>query len=295
MAENRTWLAICLSLLALTLFDAMGLVIKLLSPRYTAAELAAWRNVFGLIPALTALWLSRAWHDQGRPWKMRQWKLGLMRGFVVTLAQLSFYISLGVLAFATAASLSYANALFMTALAVPILNEKVGPIRWIAVLVGFAGVMLIMKPGSDAFSVYAVLPVLAGFFYALTGVTARRIDEEVPTPLVNLYSSVAACIGAFILALIWGGFTPLHSVSDFLWIVAMGAFGGTAVLFLIMSFRMAEQSDLAPFSYFGIPIAFVLGWIFFDEAPWSDLFPGALLIVVGGLLIIWRERRRRAS
>ena len=67
--------------------------------------------------------------------------------------------------------------------------------------------------------------------------------------------------------------------------------GGCAVLLLITSFRMTEQSNLAPFSYFGIPIAFVLGWVFFDEAPWSDLFPGALLIVAGGLMIIWRERQ----
>ena len=75
----------------------------------------------------------------------------------------------------------------------------------------------------------------------------------------------------------------------------MGGFGGVAVLCLVVAFRMTEQSNLAPFSYFGIPIAFVLGWIFFDEAPWSDLFPGALLIIVGGLLIVWRERGKSRS
>ena len=74
------------------------------------------------------------------------------------------------------------------------------------------------------------------------------------------------------------------------WIIAMGAFGGTAVLFLVTSCRMAEQSDLAPFSYFGIPMAFVLGWVFFDESPWDALFPGAFLIAAGGLLIVYRER-----
>jgi drug/metabolite transporter (DMT)-like permease len=70
----------------------------------------------------------------------------------------------------------------------------------------------------------------------------------------------------------------------------MGGFGGTAVLFLVVSYRMTEQSNLAPFSYFGIPLAFVLGWLFFDEAPWATLFPGAILIAAGGLLIVWRER-----
>ena len=292
MAKDQTWLAIGLSLMALTLFDAMGLVIKLLADRYNVVELAAWRNLFGLIPSLIALWLAPGWHAQGRPWRMRQWRLGLWRGVIVTFAQLCFYLSLSGLAFATAVSLSYANALFMVALAVPLLGEKVGPVRWAAVMVGFVGVMLIMKPGSDTFSIFAVLPVFAGLFYALVGVTSRLFDTEVPTPLVNLYSAVASCIGAFVLAFAWGGFTPIHSVTDFLWIVAMGGFGGTAVLLLIVAYRMAEQSDLAPFSYFGIPIAFVLGWIFFDEAPWSDLFPGALLIIFGGLLIVWRERSR---
>ncbi len=293
MTNDKTWLAIALSLLAITLFDGMGLVIKLLSPRYSAAELSAWRNLFGLFPSVLALWFAPAWRAQGRPLKIRQWKLGIARGLIVTMAQLCFYLSLGVLAFATANSLSYANALFMTALAVPILGERVGLVRWGAVMMGFLGVVLIMRPGSDAFSVNALLPVCAGFFYALSGVLARLIDHEVPTTLVNLYSAVSACVGAIALALILGGFTPIHSLSDLAWIAAMGGFGGTAVLCLLIAYRMAEQSDLAPFNYFGIPIAFVLGWVFFDEAPWSDLFPGALLIILGGLMIVWRERYRQ--
>jgi drug/metabolite transporter (DMT)-like permease len=72
----------------------------------------------------------------------------------------------------------------------------------------------------------------------------------------------------------------------------MGGFGGTAVLCLVASYRMTEQSNLAPFSYFGIPIAFVAGWLVFDETPWADLFPGAFFIAGGGLMIVWRERIR---
>ena len=295
MGKDNVWLAIALSLLALTLFDAMGLVIKLLSPRYSSAELTAWRNLFGLIPSLLALWFSSGWQQQGRPIRMRQWKLALTRGMIVVLAQLCFYTSLSVLAFATASALSYANALFMTALAVPLLGERVGAVRWSAVLVGFVGVVLIMQPGSDSFSIHALLPVGAALFYALMGVSARMIDDDVPTPLLNLYSNVASSICAFVMALGFGGFTPLHNLIDLAWIAAMGGFGGVAVLCLVVAFRMTEQSNLAPFSYFRIPIAFVLGWIFFDEAPWSDLFPDALLIIIGGLLIVWRERGKVGS
>ena len=129
-ATDRTGLAIILSLVALTLFDAMGLIIKHLSEVYSAAELSAWRNLFGLIPSIIALWTSKVWHKTGRRLKIRQWKLALLRGAVVTFAQLSFYMALGLMAFATASTITYASALFTTALAIPILGERVGWVRW---------------------------------------------------------------------------------------------------------------------------------------------------------------------
>ena len=119
------------------------------------------------------------------------------------------------------------------------------------------------------------------------------MDREVPTALINLYSSGVAVVGSLILAAFTAGFTPLQSPTDLLWIIGMGAFGGSAVLLLIAAYRMTEQSNLAPFSYFGIPFAFVFGWLFYDEAPWGELFPGALLIILGGLVIVWRERGQR--
>ena len=289
---DQTGLAIILSLVALTLFDAMGLIIKHLANDYSAAQLSAWRNMFGLIPAVIALCSSQAWRINGKRLKLRQWKLALFRGAVVTFAQLCFYLSLGLMDFATASTITYASALFATALAIPILGERVGWLRWIAVLIGFMGVIMVIKPGGDGFTFYALLPFAAAAFYALVGVTARLFDNDAPSTLVNLYSSIAAAIGASLIAYLWGGFIPLASKADLAWIALMGGFGGTAVLILMISFRMTEQSNLAPFSYFGIPLAFGLGWIFFNETPWSTLFPGAVLIATGGLLIVWRERTR---
>jgi drug/metabolite transporter (DMT)-like permease len=219
--------------------------------------------------------------------------MALLRGLILTFAQFSFYLSLGLLSFATASTITYANSLFAVALAVPLLGEKVGALRWSAVVVGFIGVIWIVRPGSDAFSPAALLPLGAAMCYALVGVTARMMDGDVPTPLINLYSSVVALVGAVMLALLTGGFTQVQSSSDMALIVAMGGFGGSAVLLLIMAYRMTEQSNLAPFNYFGIPLAFLLGWVFFDEAPWTELFPGALLILASGLLIVWRERQLR--
>lgn len=285
-------LAILISLVALVLFDLMGLVIKRLSATYGAAELSAWRNLVGLLPAAVALWTSVAWHAAGRRLCIRQWRLACLRGATVTFAQLTFYLSLGRMEFATTTTIAYSTALFTTAFAVPLLAEKVGPVRWLAVLIGFVGVVMVMGPGRGTFTWDALLPLAASVLYALTAVTARMIDDDVPSPLVNLYSSGTAAVGAVILALAMGGFTPIASAGDLGWIVLMGAFGGSAVLCLVISYRMTEPSNLAPFTYFGIPLAFALGWLFFEEAPVDDLFPGALLIVAGGLLIVWRERRR---
>jgi drug/metabolite transporter (DMT)-like permease len=283
-------LAVVLSLVSLLFFDLMGLVIKRLSADYSAAELSAYRNIFGLVPSFIALWSSPAWHRTGRNLHVRQWGLICARGLIVTLAQLMFYLSLGLIAFASATTISYSSGLFMTAFAVLLLGERVGLIRWVSVLIGFIGVVMVVGPGRETFTLASLLPLGAAALYALTGVTARLIDEEVPSALVNLYSTGFAVVGSVGLALFLGGFSTVQSASDLAWIVTMGGFGGTAVLLLIISFRMTEQSNLAPFSYFGIPMAFFFGWVFFGEAPMQDLFPGSILIVVGGVLVIWRER-----
>lgn len=291
--SDNAVLAILISIAALVLFDLMGLIIKHLSTRYSAAELSAYRNLFGLVPSVIALWMTTGWRTGGRSLRIRQWKLAALRGLSVTFAQLMFYLSLGIMAFATATTISYTTALFTTALAVPILRETVGWVRWLAVAVGFVGVMMILQPGSDAFTWALLLPVGASFLYAFSGVTARLIDPDVPTPLFNLHSSAFAAVGSFMLAMAVGGFSPLASLEDLGFIILMGMFGGSAVLCLVVAYRMTEPSNLAPFSYFGIPIAFVLGWLFFDEAPVDDLWPGAVLIVIGGLMIVYRERRLR--
>ena len=75
----------------------------------------------------------------------------------------------------------------------------------------------------------------------------------------------------------------------------MGIAGGIAVLALITAYRLTTPSNLAPFEYFGIPFSFIIGWFAFGEAPFERLFPGALFIVAGGLLIVWRERKRKAD
>lgn len=292
---NRTGLAIILSLLALVLFDAMGLIIKLLSTEFSAAELSTWRNLFGLLPAFLVLYASKTWRENGKKIIINQWKLALLRGVIASLAQLCFYWSLGLMAFATASTITYSGALFATAFAIPILGERVGIVRWLAVIIGFIGVIFILQPGSDAFTHYSILPLAAAAFYALLTITAKLFDSQVSSALVNVYASLSSTVCAAILTLFLGGFSTISSLDEIFWIIMMGAFGGSAVLLYVVSYRMTEQSNLAPFSYFGIPIAFFFGWAFFDETPWDAIFPGGILIICGGLLIFWRERSFKRS
>ncbi len=292
---NRTGLAIILSLLALVLFDAMGLIIKLLSTEFSAAELSTWRNLFGLLPAFLVLYASKTWRENGKKIIINQWKLALLRGVIASLAQLCFYWSLGLMAFATASTITYSGALFATAFAIPILGERVGIVRWLAVIIGFLGVVFILQPGSDAFTHYSILPLAAAAFYALLTITAKLFDSQVSSALVNVYASLSSTVCAAILTLFLGGFSTISSLDEIFWIIMMGAFGGSAVLLYVVSYRMTEQSNLAPFSYFGIPIAFFFGWAFFDETPWDAIFPGGILIICGGLLIFWRERSFKRS
>ena len=90
-------------------------------------------------------------------------------------------------------------------------------------------------------------------------------------------------------------YQPITSSTDWLWMLAMGMVGGFAVLFMIIAYRLTQPSNLSPFEYFGIPFSFVIGLLVFNEAPVGKLFPGVILIVAGGFLIIWRERRTRSG
>lgn len=287
-----------LLLLAMFLFDVMGAIIKYLgtladargSVAYPAQQLSMFRNVFGLIPCFVVLGLSRDWHAAGRPLLIRQWKLGLARGLMIALAQFCYYTALIHLAFATATTLAFAGPLFLVALSVPVLGMKVGPWRWLAVAGGFAGVVMIMQPGSDVFTLAALLPVGAAFGYASSSVAIRLMDTAVPSATVNLYSTLGALAGSIVLVVATDGYVPVASAVDWMWLLAMGAVGGCAVMTLIAAYRLSDPGNLAPFEYFGIPFSYLIGFYVFGEAPFERLFPGALLIVAGGLLIVWRQR-----
>lgn len=288
----KTGLAILVVLTAIIGFDIMAIMVRLLSARgYTAVELSAYRNFLGMAPSFMLMaWmgeLSWNWRD----YRITRWKLALMRGFLVTGAQLCYYTALSVLELATISALAQTSALFVVVLSVVLLREKVGPWRIAALAIGFAGVIWVLRPGTEAFSVHALLPILAAFGYSTSIITVRYFDKSVSNALLYIYSSIVAILGSVVLALLTTGFSPIASGLDMVLILAMSLAGGVAVLLLMIAYRMAMPSLLAPFFYLGILTAFGFGWIIFDEAPIDTLFPGALLIAGAGFLIVWRENR----
>jgi drug/metabolite transporter (DMT)-like permease len=186
--------------------------------------------------------------------------------------------------------------LFITMLAIPWLGERVGVWRWGAVLGGFAGVMLVIGPGTEVFTWSGLLPAVAAFFYANSLVLTRKFDASVSHAAINLYAQAGAIAGSLILLLATStAVLPDGSAADVFidlgWALLLGGFGGFGVYFLTLAYRRTPASLLAPFEYFGVLSALAIGWIVFREWPVERIFPGVVFIVGAGLVIILRERR----
>ncbi len=281
-------------LAAIMLYDVMSAIVKHLSNDYPAQQLAMLRNLIGMVPTAVILFLSKDWIGTGRPVVIRQWKLAFLRGTLGVFAQICFYLAVFHLEFATAVAIVFAGPFFVTLLSIPILGHRVRIWRWLAVLIGFTGVLLVIRPTADSFTWYALLPLCAALGFASTSVTSQLFDKAVPTALINLYANVASLIGTLALVMLTTGFVPIVKLEHWLWIGVMGLAGGLASFCMISAYRLAEPSSLSPFEYFGIPFSFFLGWYFFAEAPLDRLIPGVFLIIGGGLLIIWREHFHKA-
>ncbi|MDB9749692.1 DMT family transporter [Planktomarina temperata] len=285
--------AILVCLLAYFCFDLMSVHVRILSASYSPQELSVYRNVLGVLPSILLLMYTRELSFDIKDYKIKKWKLAFGRGLLVALAQLLFYTALADLELATVSALGQTNAIFIVLISVIFYGEKVGAWRWSAVIIGFGGAVWIMQPGSNMFTWTAALPIGAAFCYAASMVTLRSFDVSISSAIIYLYSSIAAALGAILLATGTTDFSPIQSMSDALLILSMSLCGGFGVVFLMYAFRQAPASVLAPFSYFGILTAFGLGWIVFDELPLDKLFPGVILIILSGLTILWREERNK--
>ena len=267
----------------------MGIAIKYLRSDYPAAQLSVFRNLFGMIPCFIALYFSQDWHDNGKKFIIKQWRLGLFRGVFVSVAQLCLYTSYLYIPFALVATMEYTGPMMVTLLAIPLLGEKFGWYKSLAVLSGFIGILFIMEPWSENFNIIILLPILAALGYSLARVTALNFTIDTPTPLINLYGQVGTMVCSLLLVIIFNMWENFRNLYDILILLIMGLAGGTGTLLLIYGSRRAELSKIMPFDYIEIFFALILGWIFFREWPVDQLFPGAFFIIVGGIIIYLRQ------
>ena len=271
-------------------FDMMGILVRMLGDSYPILQISALRNLFGLLPALFLLWRAQRIASLHMLLNRRALFITLIRSLSVITAQVCFYTALTRIEFATATALAFCGPMFLTALSIPVLGHRVGIWRWSAILIGFAGVVTILKPFEGGFAAFMVLPVMAAFFYAVSSIMVRLFPAEVPSAAIQFSQQVLTCAIAVVALFVFQQPVPVAGVDDALLFVLVGIFGGTGVMCLVIAYRLADPGSVSPFEYFGIPISFGLGWLFFGEAPFDDLFPGILFIVLAGMVIMFRER-----
>jgi len=290
--KNNLLIAVLLTLFGLFFLDCMGIAIKYLRNDYPAAVLSVYRNLFGIIPCMLVLFLSSQWHAGGRKIIIKEWRLGLLRGVFVCFAQICLYTSYFYVPYALVATMEHTGPMIVSLLCIPILGEKFGLYKMSAVILGFVGIIFIMQPWTDDFNIYLILPICAAFGYSLARVTSLSFPREVLSPLINIYAQVGTILCSSLIIIFFNQWTPFKSIEDLLLILIMGLIGGTGTLLIIYGARKAELSKITPFDYIEIFFALILGWVFFQEWPIDSLFPGVLFIIAGGLIIIWRQKKR---
>ena len=294
LSENtdlkKTYLAIVTMLLAILCVDMYMVVIKFLGNEYTVIQLAVFRNIAGVIPLFILILFTKEYISVFRNLNNKFIVLSFFRGLAFLSMNIFIFISVINLEFATAMVLTFSSPFFIVILSIIFLKDKVGIYRWSAIFIGFFGVVLIVQPGSDIFSFYSIFPILTAIAWALSVIILKFIPDGHSTAKIQLYTLIFNVIGGVVLFLLTTGHAEINSTQDFFLMTLTGILGGTAAILFIYSYRLISASKMASFEYFGIPSSFVLGWLFFNEAPWEQLFPGVFVIVFAGMIIIWRDK-----
>jgi drug/metabolite transporter (DMT)-like permease len=215
-----------------------------------------------------------------------------VRAALDALATVLYLVSLFHLPLANATAINMASPLFIVALAVPLLGERVDAWRWTAIGLGFAGVLLVIQPRADGFNVYALVCLAATLLHALRDLATRRIPSGIPSIAVTLSTAVAVTVLAGLLS-IGQGWQPFEA-RGLLLILAASLFLAGGYHAIIRSTRAGDFSVIAPFRYSGLLLALALGWAVWGDVPNALAWAGIALLSATGLYLIRAERRRPA-
>jgi drug/metabolite transporter (DMT)-like permease len=212
--------------------------------------------------------------------------LNLVRVTTNLSAMILYNLSLKYLMLAETVTLFFAAPLFLTALSWPLLGERIGWRRWSAVVVGFAGVMVVMQPGTEAMHPAALLPVGAALLYTFFNITTRILSRTEASHTLIVYSNIAYCVGTgIVLPFVW--IAPAGA--DVALLLVLGAAAVAAQYFHVTALRFTQISVLAPFEYTALFWAALLGFAVWSEVPEPHVWIGIAIIVGSGLYIIYRE------
>jgi drug/metabolite transporter (DMT)-like permease len=272
-----------LGALAFGLFSLMDATVKWLSASYPVTQILACNALFALLP-VGLLAVRRGGRSQLRT---RRLGLHLLRGLLGTTAGILAFYAFSRLPLADAYAIIFATPLLITALSVPFLGEAVGWRRWSAVLVGFIGVVVMLRPG--------LAPVGAGNLAALGAACAsacavllvRKLSVTETTASIAFYSNATAAV---LTGVLFGPTFVLPSPGDLALMAASGLIGGTALLVLIAAYRRSPAALVAPFQYSQMLWAIVLGALVWGDLPEPLTLLGASIVAASGLFILYRER-----
>jgi len=268
---------------AVSLFAAIDALAKVMVRDMDVLQIIWSRLAFAL--PLLPFAVGRQW-----PQLLRAQRVGLqfVRGLIPIAAGISIVFALKIMPLADATALMFVSPLMLTALAVPLLQERVGVHRWSAVIVGFIGVLVIVRPSSGTMRWAALLPLLTAFLYALYQIATKVLSRTVPPSTTFAFMViVGTAASTLLLPFVWR--TP--DAAGWVMMAASGLLHGCGHYLITRAFAMADAATLAPYNYAQLIGASLLGFVVFGELPDSWTVSGALIIVCAGLYVAYRERR----
>jgi drug/metabolite transporter (DMT)-like permease len=278
---ERTLLGIAMALTAMFLFSGMDGLSKYLAVDYHPIEIAAMRQFFTTLALLPFLVRSPLALRTTRP------LLQIGRGLCMFCSSILFIFGLSHLPIGAASAIGFVSPLLVTALSIPLLGEKVGIRRWSAVIVGFTGVMIVVRPGTGAFDPAALYPLVSAAAWALGLILTRIMRSSDPVLTTIFYSTlVGLVIGGAALPFVWR--TP--DLAGLGLMAAMGLLSAISQTLLIAAFSRAAASILAPFSYSQMVWSTLIGYFVFATLPDTLTWIGAAIVIASGLYTLHRER-----
>jgi drug/metabolite transporter (DMT)-like permease len=275
-------LGIVLMLAGIAGFAVMDAIVKWLTADYSVAQVVALRSWFGL-PLLCLF----ALYQGGLKTLRTQRPLVHVGRYLLVLAlSFSFFWALSQMKLVDAIAITFAAPIFITALSVPLLKEPVGLHRWLAISVGFCGVLIMLRPGMGVFQWAALVVLGSAVVYALLMITTRAFKSTESTAALMLYPQLGMSLTGIVLApYFW--VTP--SLVDLGLFALAGLFGSVGVMCLTHAFRLGPAAVISPFEYSALIWATLLGFLLWGELPDAITLVGAGIVISSGLYIIYRE------